>query len=87
MTVLGKNVLLKTIEAVPEKQGNFYQATPPSTRIKQGTIHSIGKIDKEFLVKKGDKIFYDSSRQTPIYIKGEELFLVPQEDLLITEDE
>lgn len=87
MNVLGKNVLIKPLESVPEKHGDFYQSSPTSVRIKIGTIHSVGNLDSSFagFVQKGAKIHYDVSNARQIFLAGEEYFIVPQDDLLIKE--
>ena len=86
---IGDRILVKRIEAEEKTAGGIVVPDTAKEKPKEGKIISLGTgkvLDdgkkKEFLVKEGDKILFESYAGTEVKIDSEEYLLMKEDDVL-----
>ena len=82
VTPLGKNVLIKPIQA-QEKTGTgiYLPETASQEKPQEGAVIAVGDSDK-IKVKKGQNVIYSRYSGTEVEIDGEECLIVKSDDIL-----
>ena len=87
---LGDKLLVKRTQAREKTESGIYLPQSAKDTPKEGKVISLGSgiLNKEtgeympFSVKKGDRIIFTSYAGTEIKIEGEELLIMPEDDIL-----
>lgn len=86
---LGDKVLVKRLEARDTTAGGIVLPESAKEKPKRGTVQSIGEgrlLDdgsrKALQVKKGDQVLFSSYAGSEIKVKGEELLVMDENDIL-----
>lgn len=86
---IGDRILVKRIEAEEKTAGGILVPETAKEKPKEGKIISLGtgKIlddgkKREFIVKEGDKVLFESYAGTEVKADGEEYLLMKEDDVL-----
>ncbi len=86
---LGKNVLLRRLEAEEKTKGGIYLPDTAKEKPREGEVLAIGEgeLDKngkrrKFAVQEGDRVIFSSYAGTEIKVGGEELMILSENDIL-----
>ena len=89
VTPLGDKVLIRRLEAEEKTAGGIVLPDAAKEKPKEGKVIALGsgKLTKDgkrsdFQVKKGDRVLFASYAGTEVKLDGEELILMPEEDIL-----
>lgn len=86
---LGDKILLKRVEAEEKTAGGIYLPESAKEKPQQAQVVAVGdgrRLDSgeraDFQVKKGDKVVISKWGGTEIKVDGDELLILPEEDIL-----
>ncbi|HID95390.1 MAG TPA: co-chaperone GroES [Candidatus Latescibacteria bacterium] len=78
---LGDRVLVKPIEESEEVKGGIIIPDTAKDKPQEGEVRAVGT-DEDLTVKVGDTVIYGKYAGTEVRIDGEDLLIMPEDDIL-----